>query len=82
MHLGMTGHIASTPAAKPLEKHTHAIFVLDDGRELRYTDARRFGRLAYLSAAAHPAELERFGADPLEVTADEFAARMQSRRAA
>ena len=46
VHLGMTGHIASTAAAQPLGKHTHAIFALDDGRELRYTDARRFGRRA------------------------------------
>ena len=50
VHLGMTGHIASTAVADPWEKHTHASFALDDGRELRYTDARRFGRLAYLSA--------------------------------
>jgi formamidopyrimidine-DNA glycosylase len=79
VHLGMTGHIASTAADKPLEKHTHAIFGLDDGRELRYTDARRFGRLAYLSATALPEELVRFGAEPLEVSAEEFAGRMRSR---
>jgi formamidopyrimidine-DNA glycosylase len=79
VHLGMTGHIASTAAAQPLEKHTHAIFALDDGRELRYTDARRFGRLAYLSAERLPVELEGFGAEPLLVTAKEFAARIGSR---
>jgi formamidopyrimidine-DNA glycosylase len=80
VHLGMTGHIASTAADKPWEKHTHAIFALDDGRELRYTDARRFGRLAYLSAVSLPGELDGFGADPLEVSADEFAARIKARR--
>lgn len=80
VHLGMTGHIASLAADKPWEKHTHAIFALDDGRELRYTDARRFGRLAYLSAVSLPGELEGFGADPLEVSADEFAARIKARR--
>src|ERR1700676_59635 len=79
VHLGMTGHIASTAVAEPWEKHTHAGFALDDGRELRYTDARRFGRLAYLSAALLPAELDGFGADPLEVTAEEFATRIRSR---
>jgi formamidopyrimidine-DNA glycosylase len=79
VHLGMTGHIASTAAAQPLEKHTHAIFALDDGRELRYTDARRFGRLAYFSAELLPAELEGFGAEPLLVTTEEFAARIGSR---
>ncbi len=80
VHLGMTGHIASFPPEKPLEKHTHAIFALDDGREMRYTDARRFGRLAYLSAKALPGELEGFGAEPLEVGVDEFEARMRSRK--
>lgn len=79
VHLGMTGHIASTAAAQPLEKHTHAIFALDDGRELRYTDARRFGRLAYFSAELLPAELEGFGAEPLLVTAEDFAERIGSR---
>ena len=79
VHLGMTGHIASMAAAQPLEKHTHAIFALDDGRELRYTDARRFGRLAYLSAEMLPAELEGFGSEPLLVTAEDFAARIGSR---
>src|ERR1700722_7442676 len=79
VHLGMTGHIASTAVEQPWEKHTHASFALDDGRELRYTDARRFGRLAYLSAALLPAELEGFGADPLEVSAEEFATRIRSR---
>ncbi len=79
VHLGMTGHIASTAADRPWEKHTHAIFALDDGRELRYTDARRFGRLAYLSAEALPAELDGSGLEPLLVTAAEFAARIGSR---
>jgi formamidopyrimidine-DNA glycosylase len=79
VHLGMTGHVASTAVAEPWQKHTHASFALDDGRELRYTDARRFGRLAYLSAELLPAELEGFGADPLEVTAEEFATRIRSR---
>lgn len=80
VHLGMTGQIASTAAEKPWEKHTHAGFALDDGRELRYTDARRFGRLAYLTASTLPGELESFGADPLEVTAKEFAGVVRSRR--
>ena len=80
VHLGMTGQIASTAAAKPWEKHTHAGFALDDGRELRYTDARRFGRLAYLTASTLPGELESFGADPLEVTAKEFAGVVRARR--
>ena|ERR1700722_5314853 len=79
VHLGMTGNIASYAATQPQEKHTHVLMPLDDGRELRYTDPRRFGRLAYLSGDAIPAELQRFGADPLLVTADDFLARIHTR---
>ena len=30
---------------EPFDKHTHVIFSLDDGRELRYHDTRKFGRM-------------------------------------
>ncbi|MGB8476588.1 MAG: bifunctional DNA-formamidopyrimidine glycosylase/DNA-(apurinic or apyrimidinic site) lyase [Candidatus Acidiferrum sp.] len=81
VHLGMTGQIASRPTAQPCEKHTHASFLLDDNRELRYTDARRFGRLAFLSAGMLAEELRAFGADPLEISAEEFVIQTRSRRA-
>ncbi|MFI5058019.1 MAG: bifunctional DNA-formamidopyrimidine glycosylase/DNA-(apurinic or apyrimidinic site) lyase [Candidatus Acidiferrales bacterium] len=81
VHLGMTGHLAPHPAAQPCEKHTHVCFLLDDGRELRYSDARRFGRMAFLAGEALEEELRGFGADPLEVTAEQFVARMRARRA-
>ena len=81
VHLGMTGQLAPTPAAQLSEKHTHVWLLLDDGRELRYTDPRRFGRMAYLTEGPLAAELTAFGADPLEVSAQEFAARVRSRRA-
>jgi len=81
VHLGMTGNLAPHFAEQPLDKHTHATFVLDDGRELRYTDARRFGRMAYLAGETLAAELLKFGADPLEVTAEEFSRRIGGSRA-
>ena len=81
VHLGMTGQIAPSPAGQPLEKHTHVCMLLDDGRELRYTDARRFGRIAYLTKASLVEELTGFGADPLEVSKEEFADRICGRRA-
>src|SRR5215510_2853944 len=59
VHLGMTGHLAPHLPEQPLAKHTHVTFTLDDGRELRYTDARRFGRMAYLSGPALAEELRR-----------------------
>ena len=81
VHLGMTGNLAPNSAGEPHEKHTHVILVLDDGRELRYTDARRFGRIAYLPENSLAEELRPFGADPLEVGVDDFAQRVRSRRA-
>jgi formamidopyrimidine-DNA glycosylase len=81
VHLGMTGQIAPSAADTPLEKHTHVSLTLDDGRELRYTDARRFGRMAYLTADLLAKEIAGAGADPLEVGAAEFAERVRSRNA-
>jgi formamidopyrimidine-DNA glycosylase len=81
VHLGMTGQIAPTPAGQPLEKHTHVCMLLDDGRELRYVDARRFGRIAYLTKTLLAEELAGFGTDPLDVSREEFANRICGRRA-
>ena len=81
VHLGMTGQLAPFPAAQPSAKHTHVWFRLDDGRELRYTDPRRFGRMAYLTGALLADELTNFGADPLQVSAQEFAERIRARSA-
>jgi len=79
VHLGMTGQLAPSPAAQPCGKHTHVCLTLDDGSEVRYTDQRRFGRMAYLTEEPLALELTAFGADPLEVTATDFAARIRTR---
>jgi formamidopyrimidine-DNA glycosylase len=81
VHLGMTGQLAPCAAAEPSAKHTHVWFRLDDGRELRYVDPRRFGRMAYLTGPRLAAELTNFGADPLQASAQEFAERVRSRSA-
>ena len=50
MRLGMTGQLTVTPHEAPIESHTHVFMSLDDGREeLRFRDARRFGRLRSLT---------------------------------
>ena len=41
----MTGRMLCTPREYPLLPHTHVIFELDNDRELRFADARRFGCL-------------------------------------
>jgi formamidopyrimidine-DNA glycosylase len=45
VHLGMTGQLRLYDASAAVAPHTHAILELDDGRQLRYRDPRRFGRL-------------------------------------
>ena len=45
VHLGMTGHLRVVGGDAEVVKHTHLRAGLDDGRELRFDDARRFGRV-------------------------------------
>lgn len=44
LHLRMTGGLLVTPSDFPPEKHTHVIFRLTNGMEMRFSDMRRFGR--------------------------------------
>ena len=44
LHLRMTGQLTVVPESEPIEKHTHLIFHLSGGSQLRYIDTRRFGR--------------------------------------
>jgi formamidopyrimidine-DNA glycosylase len=79
VHLGMTGSLIPRPVAQPHAKHTHVVLLLDDGRELRYVDPRRFGRIAFLAGPRLQEELLRFGADPLESTREAFVDLIRSR---
>jgi formamidopyrimidine-DNA glycosylase len=81
IHLGMTGQIVVGPSEAPVAPHTHVFFALDDGREFRYTDVRRFGKMRILSAESRKSTLGKVGLDPLEATLDEFSALVRSRRA-
>ena len=48
LHLRMTGQLLVMPEDYPMEKHTHLIMNLSDGKQIRYIDVRRFGRFWYL----------------------------------
>jgi len=81
VHLGMTGRLLVTSPDAPLAAHTHARLSLAGGRELRFVDPRRFGRLEFRDLArdrgfAGP------GAEPLTIGPDEFAALFRRRRIA
>ena len=85
VHLGMTGQLRLMDPATPLALHTHAIFDLDDGNQLRYRDPRRFGRLLLgtesdlLDAGAMPP----LGPEPIDPTfgADDLYQRFRNRKA-
>jgi formamidopyrimidine-DNA glycosylase len=81
IHLGMTGQLVVSAAEAPVAPHTHVFLALDDGREVRYTDARRFGRMRMVSDTAREAALGRLGLDPLEATQEQFLEQLRSRRA-
>ncbi len=76
VHLGMTGRMVVCEADEPIAKHTHAIAKLVSGRELRFIDPRRFGRLSVASAGG----FEAGGVEPLEVDRDQFVDLFHGRR--
>jgi formamidopyrimidine-DNA glycosylase len=68
VHLGMTGRMVVCEADEPVVKHTHAVARLESGRELRFIDPRRFGRLSVENAGG----FEAGGVEPLEVDREKF----------
>ena len=76
IHLGMTGRLLVSAPDVPLPPHTHAVLALSGGNELRFVDARRFGRLSIhgLSTYAGP------GAEPLTIAEADFIALFRSRK--
>jgi len=81
VHLGMTGRLLVTTPEAPVAVHTHARLTLASGRELRFVDPRRFGRLEFRDLSRSPS-FSAPGADPLTVTAEEFVRLFHPRRLA
>jgi formamidopyrimidine-DNA glycosylase len=75
VHLGMTGRLLVCQPDAEVSKHTHAVVKLASGRELRFVDPRRFGRLSV--ARGFKAD----GSEPLEVPLDQFIDLFRGRRA-
>jgi len=76
VHLGMTGRLQVCEPQAEILKHTHAILKLASGRELRFVDPRRFGRLSVASAGGFDAG----GIEPLEADLDRFLALFRGRK--
>jgi len=65
IHLGMTGRLRVDRAGTERAAHTHVVFGLAGGDELRFADARRFGWVEPARPFAASAALDRVGPDPL-----------------
>ena len=74
VHLGMTGRMLVCEPGAELAKHTHAIAKLGSGRELRFVDPRRFGRLSVAHGFISS------GDEPLEVELDRFVTLFHGRK--
>lgn len=84
VHFRMTGCLLLSDADYPEEKHTHVVFVLDNGQVLRYSDQRRFGKFWMIADVSEIAVtgMDRLGLEPFDegVTAAYLRERLGSRR--
>ena len=64
MHLRMTGSLLVEPASSPRPVMTRNLYVLDDGRELRFVDPRKLGQI-WLAQDTGPL-LGGLGPEPLD----------------
>src|SRR3954453_13705841 len=81
IHLKMTGQLFVVPQDRPEDPYERLALSLDDGRELRFRDIRKFGRVALYEADDHP--FDDVGPEPLDdrFTLREFRRRIRVRRA-
>ena len=76
VHLGMTGRLQVCEPQEEVARHTHAILKLASGKDLRFVDPRRFGRLSVATAA----DFDAGGVEPLEVELDPFVSLFRGRK--
>ncbi len=76
VHLGMTGRMLVCDPEVEAVKHTHLVATLASGQELRFIDARMFGKLA----VAVPAKFDPGGVEPLDVDVATFVPLFRGRK--
>ncbi len=81
VHLKMTGQLFVVPASQPRDPYERLALALDDGRELRFRDVRKFGRVGLYAADDDP--FVGIGPEPLDprFTLRVFRGRIRGRRA-
>jgi formamidopyrimidine-DNA glycosylase len=79
IHLRMSGDLRMTPTDSTLEPYEHTRFELENGWDLRFSDARKFGRVGWYPDPS--VILNKLGPEPLDPTFSTkiFWERMQSR---
>lgn len=86
LHLRMTGQLLVTPEDFPEDKHTHLLFGLDDGSQLRFIDTRRFGRFWLIGQGEEDcfSGVGKLGPEPFDeaLTGDYLRGRLQKSRRA
>jgi formamidopyrimidine-DNA glycosylase len=75
VHLGMTGRLLVSAPEAEIPPHTHATLSLSGGKELRFVDPRRFGRLS-----VHHEPYIGPGSEPLTISVEEFIALFRGRK--
>jgi formamidopyrimidine-DNA glycosylase len=78
IHLKMTGRLLIRETGAAMEPHVRVVFDLDDGRQLRFDDTRKFGRM-YLVDDPQTV-VGRLGPEPLDFTLEVFASLIARRR--
>lgn len=83
VHLRMTGQVTITSASAPRGRFARVAFALDRDEELRFDDARRFGRMGLYSTAELATRLARLGPEPLgdQLDGRGFAMMLRGRKA-
>lgn len=66
VHLRMEGRFYIVDKGTPAAKHTHAVFHLENGKELHYHDVRKFGRLEILRPEDIEVRLSALGLEPFD----------------
>jgi formamidopyrimidine-DNA glycosylase len=79
VHLKMSGQLDVVPRERSIDKHDRVIFDLDDGRQLRFNDTRKFGRMHLVDDVE--TVTRRLGPEPLseEFTPAAFEQRLAKR---
>jgi formamidopyrimidine-DNA glycosylase len=80
VHLGMTGRLLVSTPDTPVPPHTHAILSLSSGKELRFVDARRFGRLTVVLSDTRETKYAGPGSEPLTIGLDDFVTLFRNRK--